>query len=117
MPSKSALSPLDDIRQNIERARAVIAQSSVEAFAHDWIKVYAVTRCLEIISEASRRLPDSIKKRHPDIDWPRIASAGNIYRHEYPDVDPIMLWDTVVRALPALHEVVALEMKDLDQRQ
>jgi len=43
-------------------------------------------RCLEIISEASRRLPSSLKERHPSIDWKRMAGAGNVYRHDYEDV-------------------------------
>jgi uncharacterized protein with HEPN domain len=41
-----------------------------------------VTRCLEIISEASRRLPESLKARHPEIPWKQIAGAGNVYRHD-----------------------------------
>jgi uncharacterized protein with HEPN domain len=45
-----------------------------------------VTRCLEIISEASRRLPDGLKARHPAIAWKEMAGAGNIYRHDYEDV-------------------------------
>ena len=51
-------------------------------FARDRKTVYAVARALEIISEASRRLPDELKTRHPEIDWPAVAAAGNIYRHE-----------------------------------
>jgi hypothetical protein len=47
--------------------------------------VYAVTRCLEIISEGSRRLPDDLKARHPSIAWRDMAGAGNIYRRDYED--------------------------------
>jgi uncharacterized protein with HEPN domain len=42
-------------------------------FARDRKTVYAVTRALEIISEASRRLPDELKSRHPEIDWPAVG--------------------------------------------
>jgi uncharacterized protein with HEPN domain len=49
--------------------------------------VCAVVRGLEIISEASRRLPDDLKAGHPGIDWVAIAAAGNVYRHEYEGVD------------------------------
>jgi hypothetical protein len=45
-----------------------------------------VTRCLEIISEASRRLPEAMKARHPSIAWSDMAGAGNVYRHDYDDV-------------------------------
>nr|WP_294507592.1 HepT-like ribonuclease domain-containing protein [uncultured Rhodopila sp.] len=45
-----------------------------------------MTRCLEIISEASRRLPEEMKSRHPSIPWRNVGAAGNIFRHEYEKV-------------------------------
>jgi uncharacterized protein with HEPN domain len=59
------------------------------------MRVYAVTRCLEIISEASRRLSDALKQRHPEIARRQMAGAGNIYRHNYEDVAAQRAWDTV----------------------
>ncbi|HEY0524017.1 MAG TPA: HepT-like ribonuclease domain-containing protein [Stellaceae bacterium] len=53
-----------------------------DRFVADLRTVYAVTRCLEIISEALRRLPDDLKARHPQIPWRDIAGAGNVYRHD-----------------------------------
>jgi uncharacterized protein with HEPN domain len=73
-----------------------------------------VTRCLEIISEASRRLPDELKARHPSIAWKQMAGAGNVYRHDYEDVAAHYVWETVQRALPALRVVIEQE---LSQRQ
>jgi len=67
-------------------------------------------RCLEIISEASRRLPSSLKERHPSIDWKRMAGAGNVYRHDYEDVAANTVWDTVQFALPPLRAVVDAEL-------
>jgi uncharacterized protein with HEPN domain len=57
-----------------------------------------VTRCLEIISEASRRLPDDLKARHPAIAWKQMAAAGNIYRHDYEDVAASYVWVTLQHA-------------------
>jgi len=68
------------------------------AFVGDVRTVYAVIRCLEIISEASRRLPDDLKARHPSMEWKKMAGAGNIYRHSYEDVASQFVWDTVIRA-------------------
>ena len=72
--------------------------------------MYAVTRCIEIISEASRRLPDEIKTRHPSIAWKNMAGAGNVYRHDYEDVAAKLVWDTVQLALPPLRDVIAQEL-------
>jgi len=52
--------------QNIDRART-LAAGAQESFGSDWRTVYAATRCLEIISEASRRLDEDIKAGNPDI--------------------------------------------------
>jgi uncharacterized protein with HEPN domain len=49
---------------------------------------------LEIILEASRRPPDTVKERHPNIDCVAIASAGNIYRHNYEMIGNFLLWNT-----------------------
>ena len=68
------------------------------AFVGDVRTVYAVIRCLEIISEASRRLPDDLKARHPSMEWKKMAGAGNIYRHNYEDVASQFVWDTVICA-------------------
>jgi uncharacterized protein with HEPN domain len=84
---------------------------------YDWIRfhtdiktVYAVTRCLEIISEASRRLPPELKARHPAIAWRQMAAAGNICRHEYDDVAERFVWDAVRRSLQPLRTVVESEL-------
>lgn len=57
-----------------------------EAFTDDLKTFYAVIRALEIISEASRRLPDEMKARHPDVPWRSIRDAGNFYRYSYDNV-------------------------------
>jgi uncharacterized protein with HEPN domain len=68
---------------------------------------------LEIISEASRRLPEDLKARHPDIEWKQMAGAGNIYRHNYEDVAAHYVWETVQLALPPLLKVVEDELQRL----
>ena len=52
-----------------------------------------------------------MKDRHPDIPWPEMAAAGNVYRHDYEDVQQRLVWGTVHRRLPELLAVVELELK------
>jgi uncharacterized protein with HEPN domain len=104
---------LRDILHHIDLAAAFLADTNLAAFKSDLRTLYAVTRCLEIISEASRRIADDVKRRHPAIGWRQIAAAGNVYRHDYEDVAAQMVWDTVHRALPELREAVS---KDLGGR-
>lgn len=107
MPSRTADTALRDMLHHIDLAIRFADGFDRESFRRDTKTIYAVTRCLEIISEASRRLPDDLKQRHPAIAWKQMAGAGNIYRHDYEDVAADLVWETVQRALPPLH--VALE--------
>lgn len=112
MPSDKAVdAALRDILRHIELAQQFVAGTDRLTFQHDVRTVFAVTRCLEIISEASRRLPDALKARHPSIAWRQMAGAGNVYRHDYEDVAALYVWDTVQRALPPLRTVVEQELR------
>jgi uncharacterized protein with HEPN domain len=86
---------------------------SYDAFKESDLHLYAVTRCREIISEASRRLPDVLKERHPSIAWQNMAAAGNIYRHQYEDVAAGAVWRTLTESLPLLRAVVGEELTAL----
>jgi uncharacterized protein with HEPN domain len=48
--------------------------------------VYDVTRCLEINSEVSPRLYQSIRDRHPTLPWRAVMGAANVHRHDYDNV-------------------------------
>src|SRR5438270_14093664 len=111
MRSDTAIAALRDIAHHIDLASRFTAGFDYEAFAVDPRTVYDVTRCLEIISEASRRLPDDLKARHPAIGWKQMAGAGNVYRHDYEDVAAEFVWETVERALPPLRVVIEAELK------
>jgi uncharacterized protein with HEPN domain len=51
-----------------------------------------------------------LKARHPTIGWKQMASAGNVYRHDYEDVAAEFVWETVERALPPLRAVIEAEL-------
>jgi uncharacterized protein with HEPN domain len=113
MRSDTARAVLRDMEHHIDLAIQFVGNLSFEEFRDDTRTVYAVTRCLEIISEASRRLPSEMKARNPSIAWKDMAGAGNVYRHDYEDVGAKLVWDTVQVALPPLRDVVARELTSL----
>jgi uncharacterized protein with HEPN domain len=110
MPSESVLAALRDITYHIDVANHFVEGFDLMAFRDDLRTLYAVTRCLEIISEASRRLPDEMKARHPSIAWKNLAGAGNVYRHDYEDVAADQVWEAVKLALPPLRVVIEQEL-------
>ena len=91
MLSEAAIAALRDIAYHIDLADQFAKGFDVATFRGDLRTVYAVVRCLEVISEASRRLPDETKARHPSIAWKNMAGAGNIYRHDYENVDATLV--------------------------
>ncbi|MGC2203881.1 MAG: HepT-like ribonuclease domain-containing protein [Stellaceae bacterium] len=114
MRSDAALSALHDIAHHIDLAAHFAAGFDYETFRDDLRTVYAVTRCLEIISEASRRLPNELKARHPAIPWKEMAGAGDVYRHDYEDVGASYVWRTVQNHLPPLRAVIQQELAAFD---
>jgi len=94
-----------------------VAGTDARSFVKDWRSFYAATRCLEIISEASRRLDAQIKGRHAQVNWRDVAASGNVYRHGYEVVEPEQVWKTIVMSLPALEAAVVTELGDGTDRQ
>ncbi|MGI3899583.1 MAG: HepT-like ribonuclease domain-containing protein [Janthinobacterium lividum] len=68
------------------------------------------TRRLEIISEASRRLDDATRERHPELPWREIRDAGNFYRHEYDNVAESYIWTAITKRLSPLLDAVNAEI-------
>lgn len=98
------------IVESIEAAQDFVVGLRLDEFSTDRRNLYAVTRCLEIVSEASRRVDAGTRERHPHIAWRQIANAGNVYRHEYDIVSPGMIWRTVQEDLPDLLIVCRAEL-------
>lgn len=94
-------------------AEGFVAGMSYDTFKDDYLHLYAVVRCLEIISEASRRLPAELKARHPSIEWREMAGSEDIYRHEYEDVAARRVWRTLTLSLPPLRAAIEQEVAAL----
>jgi uncharacterized protein with HEPN domain len=92
MTERSSLPRLADIVEAIEHIGSVMAGLTLDAFEADWQKRWLVERGVEIISEASRHLPEEMKARHPEIPWAKVAGIGNVLRHEYERIAPDVLW-------------------------
>jgi uncharacterized protein with HEPN domain len=118
MPSRKASRTvkqrLGDILASVDEIRAFLDGLTYDDFAADRRTFHAVVRCLEIISEASRHLPSSFKARHVEIDWSRIADAGNVYRHAYDAVTPRRIWDTATIHLDAMRPLIAAEIAKIE---
>lgn len=87
MARRRAPLALYHIRDTIADFLNIVGEASAEEIAADKARRYAAERCVEIISEASRRIPARWKKEHPNIPWKQVAGIGNILRHDYEEVN------------------------------
>jgi uncharacterized protein with HEPN domain len=83
---------------------------TLEAFEADTRKRWLIDHGVEIVSEASRRLPDALKARNPEIPWPKVAGIGNVLRHDYEDVAAPVMWKLAHDDLPVLEAVFRAEL-------
>jgi uncharacterized protein with HEPN domain len=75
----------------IEDFLAIVGNASATELSADRTRRYAAERCVEIISEASRRIPARWKAEHASIPWSEIAGIGSVIRHNYDDVSPSII--------------------------
>src|SRR4029077_2943415 len=110
MAKPSPVPRLTDIIEAIELIRSEMAGVTLDAFEPDRRKRWLIERGIEIISEASRRLPDALKARHASIPWPKVAGIGNVLRHDYERVAHDVLWHVVRDARPPWENVCREEL-------
>ena len=111
MLSRTEQDALEAIRLIIDLIRDFIEGLTAETFEVDHLRVYATTRALEIISEASRRLLGDFQIKYPAVDWRAIRDAGNVYRRAYARVLSARIWGTAHRGLDELSRIVLFELR------
>jgi uncharacterized protein with HEPN domain len=66
----------------------------------------AVVYNLQIIGEAVKNLPLTVREQDPHIEWRKIAGLRDILAHAYFQVDSEIIWDVVQTKILALQESV-----------
>jgi uncharacterized protein with HEPN domain len=102
LSSRTPDQSLHDILSSIILIEQFIAGISFDHFRDDPMRIAAVERHLQKISEAAIRLSDQADILCPGIPWRNIRGIGNFLRHEYDRVDLDTVWHTVTNYLPSL---------------
>jgi uncharacterized protein with HEPN domain len=93
---------LCDIRDAAAKSRQFVAGMTFEQFVADEKTAYAVVRCLEIIGEAARKVPDTVRQRYPQMPWQEMMGMRNVLIHDYMGVNYRVVWNTLHDDLPPL---------------
>ena len=103
---------LQDILDAAAKLETVLQGLDLAEFSEDWRVRDVVLRNLEVIGEAVKRLPSSLKAEIPDVPWKRLADFRDILVHAYFSVDDAIVFDVASHEIPAL----ALASQELLQR-
>jgi uncharacterized protein with HEPN domain len=102
-----AIYRLHDIKQAIGDIRQVLNGFTYERMLGDVRTRAAFERLLEIVSEASRHVPQDWRTKYgADIPWSNVATIGNVLRHVYRLVDHRVLWNIYQNHLGPLEAAV-----------
>ena len=78
---------LEDIQQAAQKAISFVQGLNRDGFTSDEKTVFAVTRALEVLGEATKRIPQSFRDQHPEVPWRSMAGIRDKLIHEYSTVN------------------------------
>lgn len=94
------------ILEAISEIEAFTQGMTFDTFAFDKKTSLAVTRELEIIGEATKRLSDGFKEQYPSIPWKKIAGMRDFLIHDYMAIDLREVWNAATKDVKELKEAV-----------
>lgn len=96
-----------DIVGAIEKVERFTEGMDLKQFSADDKTVFAVTKALEVIGEAVRKIPSAVRKQNPEIPWREIAGIRDKLVHEYFGVNLVVVWKTVQQDIPILKPLIS----------
>jgi uncharacterized protein with HEPN domain len=97
---------IHDILEAIDRVEQITRDKTLSDFEASWQLRWLVQRAIEIISEASRAVPDELAGMRPEIPWQKVRGIGSVLRHEYSGLSDRIIWNVVLDELPRLKAAV-----------
>lgn len=111
------LDSLQDMIDYALKAEAFTRDKTIQDFMQDEVLLFAVARVLEVIGEASKQVPASIKDQYSQVPWRSIAGIRDKIIHQYFGIDAEVLWVTVNEDLPKMRHVVSNMLQELKRKE
>jgi len=102
-----------DMLEYMERAESYVESMNFDQFVKDNKTFDAVIRCIEVIGEAVKNIPNEIKSNYPSVPWRDIAGMRDKMIHGYFTVDPEAVWLVLKQDIPKLKPFIVKLLQDL----
>lgn len=102
------------VLQEIEYLSAESSKIGFEQFTEDETRKRPFVRSLEIIGEAVKNIPDSVRQKFPDIEWRKIAGIRDKLIHGYFGVNYQLIWSVINTDLPIFKEQIKQIFSECD---
>ena len=73
-----------------------------DGFLSSTIVQDATLRNLQKMAESTQCLDDSLKARHPEVDWRALSGFRNVVAHDYLGIDLELVWQAIEEQMPGL---------------
>ncbi len=93
---------LQDIVDNLEKAERFVDGMDFEDFLNDEKTQYSVICALEIVGEASKKVPSTVRQKYPQVPWKDMAGMRDRLIHGYFGVDNEIVWKTAREFAPEI---------------
>jgi uncharacterized protein with HEPN domain len=101
------------ILEAIQKIRRYTAEGRDSFFAQEVIQD-AVIRNLEIIGEATKRIPAEVRLRYGGIPWKDMAGLRDVLIHHYEGINLARVWSVIEHDLPPVEEAISRDLPPLD---
>ena len=102
----------EDILDSIYKIDNYTKGIDFETFKSNSMLIDAVVRNIEIIGEASSKIPDEIKNKFSEVPWVKLKGIRNRIVHDYFGVDVEIIWKIIEKDLVELRQQIEIALKN-----
>lgn len=107
---------LRDMFESATKGISFIKGFDFDRFNQDDKTQFAVLRAIEIIGEASKKVPKQTKEDYPEIPWREISGMRDKLVHDYFGIDTKVVWKTAKEDLPNLRKLLKNLLQEIDPK-